>query len=91
MPTDLIRKHFVEFLGRDVGVSITDHDNPRDVVLYRPDRLSDPFVMEAFEALRRIAPSAAEKVGRLLIAFDTRSGRTQRGVDLTGWQVRPNT
>ena len=82
MSADFIKKHFVEFLGADVGVSFNDPDDPRHVTLYRPDRLSDPFVTLAYQALEKSSPDAAQKIERLLVSFETRLGRTQRGVPL---------
>lgn len=82
MSADIIRNHFVQFLGADVGVSFSDPENPRHVVLYRPDRLSDSFVVAAFEALDRTSPNIARSIDRLLVSFDTRLGRTQRRVEL---------
>lgn len=82
MSAEIIRRHFVQFLGADVGVSFFDADDPRHVVLYRPDRLPDSFVVAAFEALDRTSPKIARSIERLLVSFDTRLGRTQRRVDL---------
>jgi hypothetical protein len=79
---ELIRKHFVQFLGTDVGVSFKDAQEPREVVLYRPDRLSDAFVQWAFEALENAVPDAAARIDRLVVSYETRLGRTQRGVSL---------
>jgi hypothetical protein len=82
MSAELIREHFTQYLGVDVGVSFRDPDDPREVTLYRPDRLSDLFVTWAFEALEKAAPRVAWNIDRLLVSFDGPGGRTQRGVTI---------
>ena len=83
MSAEQIQKHFVRFLGEDVGVSFSDPANPREVVLYRPDRLSEAFVTWAFEELEKTAPNIARKIDRLLVSYESRLGRTQRGVNIS--------
>lgn len=83
MSVELIREHFRQFLGSDVGVSFSDPENPREVILYRPDRLSDPFVTWAFEQLEKTAPEVAASIDRLLVSYESRLGLTRRGVDVT--------
>jgi hypothetical protein len=82
MSAELIRKHFVRLLGVDVGVSFSDPEDPREVILYRPDRLSETFVTWAFEELKNTAPSIASKIDRLLVSYESPLGRTQRGVNI---------
>jgi hypothetical protein len=82
MSAELIRKHFAQFLGSDVGVSFSDPSNPREVILYRPDRLSDPFVTWAFEQLAKSAPDIASNIDQLLVTYESRLGPTQRGVNV---------
>lgn len=83
MSAELIREHFTQYLGIDVGVSFRDPDDPREVTLYRPDRLPDLFVAWAFEALEKAAPRVAWNIDRLLVSFEGPHGRTQRGVTIT--------
>ncbi len=59
MSAELIREHFTQHLGVDVGVSFRDPEDPREVILYRPDRLSETFVTWAFVALEKTAPNVA--------------------------------
>lgn len=80
MSSEMIREHFTQYLGADVGVSFRDPDNPAEVTLYRPDRLPDLFVRWAFEALAKAAPRVAWSIDRLLVSFDDTHGRKQRGV-----------
>ena len=82
MSAEQIRKHFVQFLGSDVGVSFGDPLRPRDVVLDRPDRLSEPLVRWAFEQLEKSAPGTARKIERLVVSYETRLGRTQRAINV---------
>jgi hypothetical protein len=82
MSAELIRKHFIKHLGSDVNVSFSDPSNPREVVLYRHDRLSDPFVTWAFEQLAKSSPELAAKIERLLVSYESRLGRAQRGVGI---------
>ncbi|HEY6630947.1 MAG TPA: hypothetical protein VIZ90_05820 [Rhizobiaceae bacterium] len=95
MSAELIREHFTQYLGADVGVSFRDADNPREVTLYRPDRLPDLFVTWAFEALEKAAPRVAWNIDRLLVSFDDVHGVTRRGVAIprkdgsAGWSDRP--
>jgi hypothetical protein len=83
MSAEQIQKHFVRFLGADVGVSFGNPENPREVVLYRPDRLSEKFVTWAFEELEKTAPNLAGKIDRLLVSYESRLGRTQRGINIS--------
>lgn len=83
MSAELIREHFTHHLGVDVGVSFRDPDDPREVILYRPDRLSETFVTSAFEALKRTAPNVAWNIDRLLVSYESRLGRTQRGITIS--------
>lgn len=92
MSAEIIREHFTQYLGADVGVSFRDPDNPAEVTLYRPDRLPDLFVKWAFEALAKAAPRVAWNIDRLLVTFDDPHGRKQRGVAVplkAGSDVRP--
>lgn len=83
MSAEEIQKHFVRFLGVDVGVSFKDPADPREVVLYRPDRLSETFVTWAFEELEKTAPTIAGKINRLVVSYESPLGRTQRGVHIS--------
>lgn len=89
MSAEQIQKHFVGFLGADVGVSFSDPADPREVVLYRPDRLSEEFVTWAFEELEKTAPDVARKIDRLLVSYETRHGRTRRRVDISSNSMAP--
>ena len=89
MSAEQIQKHFVRFLGVDVGVSFSDPADPREVVLYRPDRLSERFVTWAFEELEKTAPNVAGKIDRLLVSYESRLGRTQRGVNISSNSKAP--
>lgn len=82
MSAELIKQHFTQYLGVDVGVSVRDPDDPTEVTLYRPDRLPDLFVTWAFEALEKAAPRVAWNIDRLLVSFEGPHGRTQRGVEI---------
>jgi hypothetical protein len=82
MSAEQIQKHFVRFLGADVGVSFSNPADPREVVLYRPDRLSETFVTWAFEELEKTSPDIAGTIDRLLVSYETRHGRTRRRVDI---------
>jgi hypothetical protein len=82
MSAELIRQHFLQFLGADVGVSFADPANPREVILYRPDRLSDAFVTAALEDLGRTAPDVAGAIDRLLVSYESRHGRMHRGIHI---------
>jgi hypothetical protein len=88
MSAETIKDHFVKFLGADVGVSFVDADRPSQVILYRPDRLSDGFVRLAYEAFKKSVPSLASDIERIAVAFETRDGRAQRGVDIRGQGCR---
>ena len=77
MSAELIRTHFLRFLGCDVGVSFVNPENPHDVILYRPDRLPDEFVTQAFEAFKAREPSIARNIDRLLVSYDGPFGRLQ--------------
>ena len=61
MSSETIRDHFVKFLGVDVGVSFIDADCPNQVILYRPDRLSDGFVRQAYESFEKTNPNIASE------------------------------
>jgi hypothetical protein len=82
MSAELIRQHFLQFLGADVGVSFADPENPREVILYRPDRLSDAFVTAALEDLGKTAPDVAGAIDRLLVSYESRHGRIHRGIHI---------
>ncbi|MGE0280342.1 MAG: hypothetical protein AB7P20_06985 [Rhizobiaceae bacterium] len=82
MSAEIIRDHFVGFLGIDVAVKFDEPSNPRHVVLYRPDRLPDGFVTQAYEALATTSPDIAGQIERLLVSFETRLGRRLRRVPL---------
>ena len=81
MSAETIRNHFVNFLGVDVGVSFNDADCLNQLILYRPDRLSDPFVRQAYASFEKTNPDIARNIKRLIVSFETRNGRTQRRVD----------
>jgi hypothetical protein len=83
MSAEMIREHFTQYLGVDVGVSFRDPDDPREVTLYRPDRLPDLFVTWAFEALEEAAPSVAWNIDRVLVSCDGPHGRAQYGVTIS--------
>ena len=83
MYADEIRQHFVRFFGSDVGVSFKNPETPSEVVLYRPDRLSDKFVLLGFAELQKSAPRVARKIDKLIVSYESRLGRTQRGIDLS--------
>jgi len=82
MSAEQIQKHFVRFLGVDVGVTFSDPNDPRVVILYRPDRLSDSFVVWAFQELEKTTPNIALKIDRLLVSYESRIGRTRRRVNI---------
>jgi hypothetical protein len=90
MSADFISEHFRRFLGADVGVSFADETEPRRVILYRPDRLPDAFVTDAYVALTKAAPVLAETIERVTVSFETRLGRSARRVDLPDAAMRPN-
>ncbi|HEY5817596.1 MAG TPA: hypothetical protein VIU14_04215, partial [Mesorhizobium sp.] len=77
MSTENIREHFVRFLGADVSVAFAKPESPRIVLIYRPNRLSDHFVLEAFEELAESDPALAAQIERLAVSFETRLGRTR--------------
>jgi hypothetical protein len=83
MSTKMIGEHFVKFLGEDVGVSFSDPKNSLVVTLYHPDKLPETFVQWAFEELEKVAPEAAAGIDRVVVSYETRLGRTQRGVTLS--------
>jgi hypothetical protein len=89
MFAEQIQNHFVRFLGADVGVSFSNPADPREVILYRPDRLSEAFVTWAFEELEKTAPDVAKKIDRLLVSYETRLGRSQHGVDISPYSKAP--
>jgi len=82
MSAEQIRKYFTRFIGVDVGVSFNDPANPCEVILYRPDQLSEAFVLWAFEELEKAAPDVARRIDRLLVSYETPLGRTQRGINI---------
>ncbi len=88
MSAEAIIDHLVKFLGVDVGVSFIDANRPSQVVLYRPDGLSDGFVRQAYEAFEKTDPKIASDIERVLVSFETSFGRTQRGVDIRGRERR---
>lgn len=65
-----------------MAVTFSEPDDIRSVVLFRPDRLSDSFVSQAYEALALSTPELAARIERLAVSFDTRLGRTRRRVPL---------
>ena len=81
MPAELIANHLKATLGIDVGVTFDDPGAPRQVLLYRPDRLSEDFVALAFQALEESAPDAASTIETVLVSFKTPVGRSRRRVD----------
>ena len=81
MSAEQICKHFKHFIGVDVAISFGDPANPCEVILYRPDRLSEGFVIWAFQELQKTAPDVAGKIDRLLVSYETPLGRTQRGIN----------
>lgn len=87
MSTEAIKDHFSQYLGVDVAVTFSEPDDPRSIVLFRPDRLSDRFVSQAFEALARSTLELAGQIERLAVSFDTRLGRTRRRVPLPNMKV----
>ena len=88
MSAELIRSHFLRFLGCDVGVSFVNPENPHDVILYRPDRLPDEFVTQAFEAFKAREPSIARNIDRLLVSYDGPFGRLQCRVTIASTEER---
>lgn len=82
MSAEAIKDHFVKFLGADVSVAFAEPGDPRRVVVYRPGRLSDRFVTQAYEALAQSSPQIAAQIERLLVSFETRFGRRRRGIVL---------
>jgi hypothetical protein len=88
MSAEAIRNHCLKFLGVDVGVSFIDADRPSQVVLYRPDGLSDGSVKQAFEAFEKTDPKIASDIERVLVSFETSFGKTQCGVDIRSRERR---
>lgn len=82
MPADIIASHLKAALGADVGVTFDDADAPRQIVVYRPDRLSEDFVALAFQALEDSAPEAVAGIEAVLVSFETPVGRSRRRVDI---------
>lgn len=82
MSTEAIKDHFARYLGADVAVHFGEPNDPRSIVLFRPDRLSDSFVSQAYAALAASTPELAARIERLAVSFDTRLGRTRRRVPL---------
>jgi hypothetical protein len=81
MPAELIARHLKTTLGIDVGVTFDDLEAPRQVHLYRPDRLSEDFVALALQALEETAPHALRQIESVLVSFETPVGRSRRRVD----------
>ena len=81
MAAELIVNHLKSTLGIDVGVTFDDPGAPRQVLLYRPDRLSEDFVALAFQALEESAPHAASTIETVMVSFETPVGRSRRRVD----------
>jgi len=77
MSKSLLRQHFTRFLGADVQVSVLDGKGGYAILLYRPDKLSEAFVIRAFEAFETENPQLALRVGRLLVLYEGRFGREQ--------------
>lgn len=84
MPAEIIAKYLTAALGIDVGISFDDPAAPREVTVYRPDRLSDDFVALAFQALEETAPDALRRIEVVHVTFDTPLGRSRRRVDFRG-------
>ena len=91
MTTTLLTTHFVSFLGQDVSVSFDDADDPREVILYRPDPLSEDFVGAAIDALRAEQPESLARIEGVLISFEDRLGPTRRRIALNGGGDRQST
>lgn len=84
MAADLIAHHLKAMLGVDVGITFDDPGAPREVRIYRPDRLSEDFVALAFQALEETAPQAAGSIETVLVSFETPVGLSRRRVDVRG-------
>jgi hypothetical protein len=78
-----IKEHFSRFFGFDVGVSFKNPGTHSEVVLYRPDRLSDKFVLLAFAELQKSSPRVARTIDKVIVSYESPLGRTQRGIDLS--------
>lgn len=83
MSVELIREHFVQYLGEDVGVHFVSDADPSQVTLYRPDRLQETFVTWAYVALEKHSPDVAWSITKLLVSYEGRHGRAQQSVDIT--------
>lgn len=81
MPADIIARHLQSVLGSDVGISFDDPTAPRQVLLYRPDRLSEDFVALALQSLEDTVPKALDRIDSVLVAFETPIGPSRRRVD----------
>jgi len=77
-----IQNHFIQFLGADVSVAFAESKDLGQVLLYRPDRLSDGFVEQAYEALAQSSPQIAAIIEELVVSFETPFGRIRRGIAL---------
>ena len=84
-----IKAHFLKFLGADVAIDVSDPSLPRSVTLYRRDRLSDDFVMQAFNALATSSPELAGEIGHVVVSYQSRLGKAQRllGVGYLGTET----
>lgn len=82
MAAATIESHLMASLGSDVGIAFDDRNDPREVVIYRPDRIPEDFAALAYQALEESNPDAAARIERLLVAFDTRLGRMMHRVDI---------
>ena len=83
MYAEEITKHFVRFLGSNVGVSLKETGNLVEVTLYRPDRVSDTFVLLAFEQLKSSSPRIAGRIDKLIVSYEGPLGGAQHGVDIS--------
>lgn len=82
MAAATIENHFLVSLGNDVGISFDNREDPREVVIYRPDRIPEDFAALAFQALEEATPHVAARIEKLVVAYDTRLGRTMQSVDI---------
>jgi len=81
MNASIIANHLQAALGTDVGISFDDAAAPREVMLYRPDRLSEDFVALALQSLEDTAPDALDQIRAVMVTFETPLGRSRRRVD----------
>jgi hypothetical protein len=77
MSENLLREHFTRFLGSDVQVSVVDGKSGYEILLYRPDKLSEAFVIRAFETFETAHPQMASRIDRLVVLYEGRFGREQ--------------